>query len=64
MDKQKNNMTTDIFSQRHENPLARGREMPLKIFSQRRKKPPTNQSLRLSRQSIKQVFAVGKVFSR
>ena len=38
MDRQKNDVPTDIFIQGHEKPLARGRENPLKIFSQGREK--------------------------
>ena len=46
MDRQKNYVSTDIFSQGRENPLARGRETPLKIFSQGRKNPAKNQPFR------------------
>ena len=34
MDRQKNDVPTDIFIQGHENPLARGQENPLKAFRQ------------------------------
>ena len=60
--KTKNDVPTDIFSQGHENPLARGQENPLEIFSQRREKPAESQPFYLFRQANKKVFATRKGF--
>ena len=60
MERQKNDVPTDIFSQGQEKPLARGQEKPLKISRQGRKEPVKNQTFRWSRQATKQVFASGK----
>ena len=63
MDKKKD-ITTDIFSQGHKKFLARGREKPLKIFSQGRQNSAENQPLRWSRQSTKEVISAEKGFLR
>ena len=62
MDRRKNDVPTDIFSQGHKKPLSRGRKKPLKIFSQGREMPANNKLFRWSRQATKQVFAKGKGF--
>ena len=62
MDIQKNDVPNDIFIQWHENPLYRGREKTLKMFSQGRKNPAENQPFHWSRQTTKQVFSAGKCF--
>ena len=46
MDRRKNDVPTEIFSQGLENPLARERENPLQIFSQERKNPAEIQTFR------------------
>ena len=51
MDRQKNDVPTDIFRQGHKKLLARGRQNPLKLSSQGREKPAKNHPLRLDQRN-------------